>query len=288
MEGKYMRIKTEPPAECLKAVEGREGGYLYSNILLKLLLKGEEGKRRRPLMQEVIPCHIGGIAAMTGQQAGTVEHALQIFEEMGVLEILDSGEVYKQAVQEFFGGSGEGSEYREGSSGEAEDGMEEEKKRRYQEGTGEGQGTEPNRDRLPEGSPGGNLPGKEAGEPKKINYQQIMDMYNSTCVSFPRLTKLSEARKKAIKARLRSYSLEDFQKLFRMAEDSGFLKGKNPRNWSASFDWLIKDSNMAKVLDGNYSSHEAREETGTSGTGYDRSYMDSYGELSVPEEDPFS
>lgn len=85
-----------------------------------------------------------------------------------------------------------------------------------------------------------------------INYQQIADMYNDTCVSFPRLTKLSESRKKAIKARLKVYTLEDFEKLFQMAENSSFLKGGNSRNWSANFDWLIKDSNMAKVLDGNY------------------------------------
>lgn len=86
----------------------------------------------------------------------------------------------------------------------------------------------------------------------KGEYQQIADMYNNTCVSFPHLTKLSENRKKAIKARLKTYTLEDFQKLFEMAEASGFLKGQNDRNWSATFDWLIKDSNMAKVLDGNY------------------------------------
>ena len=36
------------------------------------------------------------------------------------------------------------------------------------------------------------------------------------------------------------------------AEDSSFLKGNNNRKWSATFDWLIADSNMAKVLDGNY------------------------------------
>lgn len=85
-----------------------------------------------------------------------------------------------------------------------------------------------------------------------INYQQIADMYNATCVSFPRLTKLSEARKKAIRARLNQNTVDDFQKLFEMAESSAFLKGKNDRNWSATFDWLMKDSNMAKVLDGNY------------------------------------
>lgn len=85
-----------------------------------------------------------------------------------------------------------------------------------------------------------------------IDYQLIVDMYNDTCVSFPRVNKLSEKRKKAIRARLKSYTLEDFKKLFEMAEESSFLKGQNSRNWSANFDWLIMDANMAKTLDGNY------------------------------------
>lgn len=83
-------------------------------------------------------------------------------------------------------------------------------------------------------------------------YQPVADMYNDTCVSFPRLTVLSDSRKKAIKARLKSYTLDDFKRLFEKAEASSFLKGANNRNWSANFDWLIQDRNMAKVLDGNY------------------------------------
>ena len=63
---------------------------------------------------------------------------------------------------------------------------------------------------------------------------------------------MSDSRKKAIKARLRQYSIDDFKCLFEKAENSSFLKGANNRNWSATFDWLIKDSNMAKTLDGNY------------------------------------
>ena len=86
----------------------------------------------------------------------------------------------------------------------------------------------------------------------KVDYQLIADMYNNTCVSFPKITKLSDSRKKAIKARLKKYSVEDLQKAFEMAEESDFLKGSNKRNWSASFDWLMNDSNIAKVLDGNY------------------------------------
>lgn len=93
---------------------------------------------------------------------------------------------------------------------------------------------------------------KDIEKKEIVPYQEIADLYNSTCISFPKLTKLSEARKKAIKARLNTYTIDDFKKLFTMAEQSDFLKGKNDRNWSATFDWLIKDSNMAKVLDGNY------------------------------------
>lgn len=87
---------------------------------------------------------------------------------------------------------------------------------------------------------------------EKSDYKSIVALYNETCVSFPKVSKLSEARKKAIKARLNTYTVEDFKKLFEETEASDFLKGKNSRNWQASFDWLIKDANMVKVLDGNY------------------------------------
>ncbi len=93
---------------------------------------------------------------------------------------------------------------------------------------------------------------KEIKEGNKGIYKQIIDLYNDICMSFPKVTKISDNRKKAISARLKMYDLEDFKRLFELAEQNGFLKGGNERNWSANFDWLIKDSNMAKVLDGNY------------------------------------
>ena len=95
---------------------------------------------------------------------------------------------------------------------------------------------------------------KEEKEKDKecTNCKQIVDLFHSICVSYPSVKTLSEARRKAIKARLKAYSLDDFKILFKKAEASSFLKGSNERNWSATFDWLIKDSNMAKVIDGNY------------------------------------
>ena len=93
---------------------------------------------------------------------------------------------------------------------------------------------------------------KRNREIERVDYRQITDLFNEICVSFPSVRSLSDARKKAIKARLNTYTLEDFRQCFENAEASSFLKGANNRNWSATFDWLIKDSNMAKVLEGNY------------------------------------
>ena len=91
----------------------------------------------------------------------------------------------------------------------------------------------------------------------------IRELYNSVCGSYPRLMKMSESRKKAIRARLRAgYTVDDFRRLFEMAEASDFLKGRNRRNWSATFDWLIADANMAKVLDGNYNNVSGKPENG--------------------------
>ena len=110
------------------------------------------------------------------------------------------------------------------------------------------------------------------------NYHEIISMYNDTCVSFPRVTKLSENRKKAIRARLKVYTPDDFKKMFEMAESSSFLKGANSRNWSATFDWLINDSNMAKVLDGNYQDRQQStpEHSGQSSQGQQGKARDIY------------
>ena len=84
------------------------------------------------------------------------------------------------------------------------------------------------------------------------NCMLIFELYNRICRSYPRITQYSEARKKAVKASLKKYNLKDFERLFKKAESSNFLKGKIKCDWRATFDWLINDTNMAKVLDGNY------------------------------------
>ena len=82
--------------------------------------------------------------------------------------------------------------------------------------------------------------------------QDIADLFNTLSPSLPAVQVLSESTKAEIEARLSKYTLADFERLFTKAEASDFLKGKNKRKWAATFDWLVKDENMAKVLNGNY------------------------------------
>jgi len=85
-------------------------------------------------------------------------------------------------------------------------------------------------------------------------YIDVFDQYHSICKSLPAIIKLTEKRKTAIKARWNEYKMDvgKFAELFSKAEGSCFLKGENSRGWRATFDWLLNENNMAKVLEGNY------------------------------------
>lgn len=116
---------------------------------------------------------------------------------------------------------------------------------------------------------------KEKVKEKSVtDYQQIIDLFNDTCVSFPKVRSLSDARKKAIKARLKTYSADDLKRAFEMAEASDFLKGKNNRDWQATYDWIMCDRNMAKILDGNYNNRPEKIPPNKSGWKNDSDILD--------------
>jgi hypothetical protein len=104
---------------------------------------------------------------------------------------------------------------------------------------------------------------KKENKTKDINphtpYLQIIDLYHEICTSYPKLLKISDARKRAIATRSKKYTLEDFGELFRKAQASSFLKGENKKGWSANFDWLINEANMVKVIEGNYDDRQSTE-----------------------------
>ena len=95
-----------------------------------------------------------------------------------------------------------------------------------------------------------NIDGYTPPKPERTDYQGVLDAYHECCPSFPAVIKLTETRKRAIKARLKDYGLDEIRRAFSLAGQSDFLKGSS--GWQASFDWLMKPANMTKVLEGNY------------------------------------
>lgn len=234
----YLRLKENFfDDNAMKILESLPDGYLYSNILLKMYLASLQSDGRL-MLNNIIPYNAQMIASITRHQTGTVEKALSIFEQLGLIEVLDNGAIYMLNIQNFIGKSTtEADRIREFRNR-----IESEKNCTNVQELSDKTTPEIELEKDIE----------TEKERKKNDYQLVADMYNEICISFPSIRSLSDARKKAIKARLKSYTLDDFKLLFEKAEASSFLKGANDRNWSATFDWLIKDSNMAKVLDGNY------------------------------------
>ena len=81
--------------------------------------------------------------------------------------------------------------------------------------------------------------------------KRIVDMYHIQCPSLPKVMKLTDARIKAIMARLKDYSEDEIETAFVKAENSPFLRGEKG-DWKAGFDWFMKPGNLCKVLEGNY------------------------------------
>lgn len=69
-----------------------------------------------------------------------------------------------------------------------------------------------------------------------------------------RVTLMTDARKALVRARLAEY--DNDINVLRLAVDkiiaSSYANGENPRNWVATFDWLMTQENLVKTLEGNY------------------------------------
>lgn len=59
-------------------------------------------------------------------------------------------------------------------------------------------------------------------------------------------------RQRLVKARLKQYGVEGFEKAIEKIKQSDFLQGKNKNGWCITFDWFVKPNNFPKVLEGNY------------------------------------
>lgn len=85
-----------------------------------------------------------------------------------------------------------------------------------------------------------------------FDYQSVVNSFNSICKSLPSVQKLTDKRRKQIKNADKLLNEMTFEEFFRIVESSDFLSGRN-ENWNGChFDWIMKPSNLIKIIEGNY------------------------------------
>ncbi len=88
-------------------------------------------------------------------------------------------------------------------------------------------------------------------------HQKIRDLYNQILGStLPYCKSSNKTFEKMLKARWREdperQNLEWWKEFFNYIFESDFLMGRTDSPYTASFDWIIKPTNMSKILNGNY------------------------------------
>lgn len=85
-------------------LESMPDGHFYSNILLKLYLRSLKNDGRL-MFNDRIPFNSTMLAQVTRHSVGNVEKAVKIFQELGLIEIMDNGAIYMMDIQNFIGES---------------------------------------------------------------------------------------------------------------------------------------------------------------------------------------
>ena len=101
----YLKLKDNfYDSEQMIILQHMQDGYLYSDILMKLYLRSlkTDGKL---MFNNLIPYTPNILAQVVRHQVGTVEKALKIFQQLGLIEILENGAIFMLDIQNFIGKS---------------------------------------------------------------------------------------------------------------------------------------------------------------------------------------
>lgn len=230
----------------IRIVEEMPNGKEYILFYLKLLCESvdHEGSLR---FNDEIPYNEDMLATITNTNVDIVRSAVKVFTELKMMEILSDGTIFMREISNMIGSAANNDNAN--------------RQRRFREKQKEESVTPPLLECYASVTKNNESKSKSIEKEKEleiekdtssVNYISIIDLYHDKCPSLPTVRKVSDARKKQIRARLRKYSIEEITEAFERAEASDFLKGDNKNNWTADFDWIMNDTNMAKILDGKY------------------------------------
>lgn len=101
----YLKLKDNFfDTEEMIILQNMDEGYIFSDILLKLYLRSlkNEGKL---MFKNLIPYTPAALAQVVRHPVDVVEKALETFQQLELVEILDNGAIYMLDIQNFIGSS---------------------------------------------------------------------------------------------------------------------------------------------------------------------------------------
>lgn len=229
-------------SDTMSWLEEQPNGKDYSLLYLKLCLKSikTNGILIRKVGQMLLPYDAKTLSKLTNTEYDTVIVAMELYKKIGLVRILENGEIYLPELEKMVGSETNKAEL-----------MRKKRARDKQNKLNGNIVTEalPNsyteKDKEKD---------KEKYKEKKIDkdYKKTIDIYNKTCVSLPKVRRLTPKRESELEKTFCQLSIKDLKDVFIKTEESSFLTGNNKNGWTASFDWLIKYENAVKVLEDNY------------------------------------
>ena len=86
-----------------------------------------------------------------------------------------------------------------------------------------------------------------------IDFKAFLEYFNNRFNGkLPAIRTMSDARKKAVKARAAEYGKKSVFDVLEKVANSSFLLGHNDRDWICDFNWIFKPNNFVKILEGSY------------------------------------
>ena len=266
----YLKLKENFfESDTLILLESQKDGYLYSNILLKLYLRSLKNEGRLAF-NNLIPYNAEMLATLTRHQVGTVEKALAMFEQLGLIEVLDNGVIYMTDIQNFIGRSSSEAdrqrEYQKRITDEKQKLLEPCKKSCKKSNKKSNKKNTPEIETEIETEIDDADSKKKNSEKAFLSKQvdEVIEAYKSICKSYTKIKVISAERKKDIQKSLKILTVEQIKECFELAEHNYMLKGliippsPGKKPWKATFDWLIKEENLAKIFNENYAEYDDR------------------------------
>lgn len=237
--------------DTLAWLEEQTNGKEYCLFYLKLCLKSlkTNGILIRNVGQILIPYDVKKLGEITKTDIDTVTVAMELFKKIGLIQILDNGEIYITQLEQMVGSETKWAKYK--------------KKERELK-------------KLDNVQLLSNINPKnvhtDIEKEKDIEKDIEIEVSTTKVALIPKhleciviawnnlnlstIKSIQNTRLKLLNARIKDYGIDGVLQAINYIKESSFLKGQNNKNWTITFDWLIKPSNFIKVLEGNYTDKE--------------------------------